>query len=116
MQREVLDSYTGDPYIESYQSSIPNIRVGRSPFWSEAERKRVAAQYWVSPEGEAWRLRRLGAAAVLLPVFPDLAQAVRAMDWCVLNDGSVAIAMHWLAQKNFDPYFQLLDYIMEASS
>ncbi len=46
---DVIDSYTGEPYVEDYISKIPDIRRGRQNFYRTAELRRVSEQYWVSP-------------------------------------------------------------------
>lgn len=113
--REVSDSYTGDLYEEEYTSSIPGIEKGRSPFYKDRELATISEQYWISPLNGGWLLRRRGCPDAMLPVFPALTQAQHAMDWAVQNDGSVRIAIHWLNKQSFDPYFKLLDKLMEVA-
>lgn len=71
---EVLDSYTGEPYIESYISPIPNIQRGRESFWRRAERLKAAEQYWVSPhfDPEEGGVVGSGPAAPLVAPLDDL--------------------------------------------
>jgi hypothetical protein len=114
--REVLDSYTGDPYEEPYVSDIDGIEKGRSPFYKEAELKRISEQYTVGPAAEGYYLHRRGCPRTLFPGLPTQEQAIRAMDWCVLNDGSVGVAIHWLAKGDVGPFLTLLDYFMEAAN
>ena len=120
---DVFDSYTGDPYREDYQSEIEGIEIGRSPFYKIRELREISEQYWISPypaAGEAspsgWLVRRRGCPSNLFPVMPALAQAVAVMDWLVVNDGSVGVAIFWLARKQANPYLKLLDHILEVAS
>lgn len=113
---EEIDSYTGEPWKEEYTSKIPNIQKGRQTFYKERERLRISKQYWVSPLVEGWHVRRVGCPATLFPVLPTQPAAVRAMDWMVRNDASVEIVIHWLAKGNLEPFFKLLDQIMEAAN
>lgn len=133
---QVIDSYTGDPYVEDYISPIEGIRRGRESFWRRAELARASTQYWVSPlpsdpasvdspaapdpteshlrtsRPSGWQLRRLNSPSDLFPVFPDQKTAVRVMDWCVSNDASVQIAVHWLEKSNPVPFLCMLQDIV----
>lgn len=143
---EVLDSYTGEPYVEDYVSKIPDIHRGRESFWRRMEMARAAQQYWVSPyhapEEEplpspgpggtlspaapspadprslrervpsGYLLRRKDSPSDLFPLFPSQEAAVIAMDWCVRNDGSVGVVIHWLLQGNSIPYLNMLQDIV----
>ena len=111
-----FDSYTGDEYKEPYVSKIPDIHVGRSPFYRTAELRKISAQYYTESCHGGVRVRRVGCAATFLPVLPAVAQARVAMDWCVRNDASVAVAIHWLNKKEIDPYLNLLAHFMEAAN
>lgn len=110
------DSYTGDEYKADYVSKIPDIHVGRSPFYKSRELLRISAQYHTEPVPEGVRVRRRGCPAALFPVLPALTQALAAMDWCVRNDGSVGVAIHWLNKGQVGPFLDLLDYFMEAGN
>lgn len=166
---QVLDSYTGEPYVEDYVSPIPDIKRGRESFWRRAELARAAQQYWVSPvmpseeercavcgdfcekmgttmpcraltqggptatlspshesttdprsQREAapvgWLLRRKDSPSDLFPIFPSQDMAVAAMDWCVRNDGSVGVVLHWLLKGNSVPYLAMMqDIIAEVT-
>jgi hypothetical protein len=114
-RRDTHDSYTGEPYVEEYTSQIEGIRQGRSPFYKTRELQKISEQYLVSPAGEGWQLWRRGCPKNIFPQFDSQAAAVMAMDWCVANDGSVGVALHWLNQKNLEPFFNLLDHIMAAA-
>jgi hypothetical protein len=114
--RDAVDSYTGEPFKEEYRSPIDGIQQGRSAFYKDREMKKIGEQYLVSPAAEGWSLWRRGCPRELFPRFATQEQAVRAMDWCVRNDGSVGIAIHWLGKQELDPFFRLLDYIMRAAN
>jgi hypothetical protein len=126
-----FDSYTGVP-IQKYESQIPNIGKGRSPFYKEAELQRISAQYYIGPhEGgsvaepsvaaesvpapRSWYLRREGCPAEFFPALRSSAVAHAVMDWCVRNDASVRIVIHWLTEGNIEPYFNLLDRVAEIA-
>lgn len=112
-----FDSYTGDEYKAGYVSQIPDIRVGRSPFYRYAELARISAQYHTEPGPRGGvRLRRAGTPSVFFPELPALTQAVAAMDWCVLNDASISIVVHWLSRKEIQPYLELLERFMGAAN
>jgi|SRR5215203_1986388 len=110
-----------------YVSGVQNIRRGRQSFHRRDEYD--SASYMVAEEkgGEGggvegepsvWRLTRLACKQYPdqpLLTFPSLAAAERAADWCVRNDPTVQITMHWLARKQLDPFFHLLDALTEAS-
>jgi hypothetical protein len=113
--RDNVDSYTGEPYKEHYQSPIPGIQQGRSPFYKDRELQRISEQYLVTPAAEGWLMWRRGTPKNLFPRFDDQAAAIRAMDWCVRNDGSVGVVIHWLTKKDIGPFLRLLDYVMEAA-
>lgn len=139
MAPQVLDSYTGDPYVEDYVSPIADIKRGRESFWRRAEIAKAAEQYWVSPsfppeEPDAaqpaspslppvshavdrrpsgWLLRRREAPIDLFPLFPSQAVAVRVMDWCVRNDASIKIAVHWLDRGNPTPFLCMMQDIIK---
>lgn len=119
------DSYTGVP-IQKYESQIPNIGKGRSPFYKEAELRRISAQYYIGPaDGGAvaqpvpstgvWYLRREGCPAEFFPALRSSVVAQAIMDWCVRNDASVRVVIHWLKEGNIEPYFNLLDRIAEIA-
>jgi hypothetical protein len=110
------DSYTGDEYVAPYVSKIPGIHIGRSPFYKDAELRRISAQYFTEPHPEGVLVRRADCPPHFFPVLPDLAQAVAAMDWCVRNDGSVGVAIHWLNKKEIEPYLNLLSLFVEAAN
>lgn len=133
---EVLDSYTGEPYVEDYVSPIPDIKRGRESFWRRAELARAAQQYWVSPAfapeeepatpdspsldprrserlPQGWLLRRKDSPSDLFPLFPSQESAVIAMDWCVRNDGSVGVVLHWLLKGNMVPYLAMMQDIIQ---
>jgi hypothetical protein len=140
---EVLDSYTGEPYVEDYTSPIPDIRRGRESFWRRAEREKAAEQYWVSPVGGAaltqgpgetdspatplgdprfeipppsgWLLRRKDSPSDLFPVMQSQPQAVAVMDWCVRNDASIRIVLHWLERGNPTPFLCMLQDIVRIA-
>ena len=148
---EVIDSYTGEPFVEDYISPIPDIKRGRESFWRRVERERASQQYWVSPvmppeeplpldSGPAatlsppresttdprsskevapagWLLRRKDSPSDLFPLFPSQEMAVAAMDWCVRNDGSVGVVLHWLLQGNVVPFLAMMqDIIAEVTN
>lgn len=110
------DSYTGEVWKPPYISKIPDIHRGKESFYRRKELLRISQQYWVSPADTGWRIHRRGCPAALFPILPEQQAAVRAMDWMVRNDASVEIALHWLNKKDLDPFFRLLDYIMEAAN
>lgn len=140
---QVLDSYTGEQYIEDYISPFPDIRRGRESFYRRAERERAAQQYWVSPhfppEDDAaalvgggvdtdtgdprfserrpsgWLLRRKDSPSDLFPLFPSQASAVAVMDWCVRNDASVRIVLHWLEKSNPIPFLCMMQDITKVA-
>lgn len=120
------DSYTGVP-IQKYVSQIPNIGKGRSPFYKEAELRKISAQYHIGPAdggavaqpvpGEgAWYLRRVGCPAHFFPALRSSAVAQAIMDWCVKNDASVQVVIHWLKEGEAEPYFRMLDQIAEIAN
>lgn len=147
---KVIDTYTGEVFVEEYVSKIPDISRGRESFWRRAERLKAAEQYWVSPvmppeedpetlllpSGPAatlldcgidprsarvrvptgWLLRRKDSPPDLIPILPTQESAVRVMDWCVRNDASVRIVIHWLLQGNSAPYLAFMqDVVREAT-
>lgn len=146
---EVLDSYTGEPYVEEYVSQIPNIRQGRQAFWKREHYLRAAEQYWAypvtidpagvgggagpgatdsgaaldstpdprfrDPRPSGWLLRRKNSPPDLFPLLATESKARAAMDWCVQNDASIAIVIHWLLKGNVVPFLAMLEDLVEIT-
>lgn len=113
---DTFDSYTGDPYVEDYQSPIEGIERGRSPFYKDRELQTLSEQYQTVPAAEGWLVHRRGCPATLSPVLPTQHQAVAVMDWLVQNDASVGVAVHWASKQNIEPLIRLLDRIIEVAN
>jgi hypothetical protein len=113
LSKQIIDSYTKEPLADEYVSQIPGINRPRSLYREELTRR--TAQYAVSPAAEEWKLVREGCPESLFPRFQSENVAAQVMDWLVLNDASVAIAIHWLAKGDVDPFFRLLDDITKVA-
>lgn len=113
MSRQIVDSYTKEPIAEEYVSQIAGINQPRSLY--KASQAQRTAQYAVSPAAEGWKLVREGCPESLFPHFATENVAAQVMDWCVQNDASIAVAIHWLARGEVSPFFRLLDEITNVA-
>lgn len=111
MPRVTRDSYTHESYVEDYKSPYVGINEPRR-FYKKNTPEGAEYRADLTPDNR-WLVTRAGTAASWLPAFKSEATAREVLDWLVLNDASVDVAIHWFNRGDLQPMFKLYDRIAD---